>query len=49
MATIYKLMWMMLRALGCMNNADFGKKWVNDNIVPDRFIVCQKLENVQVI
>ena len=38
----------MLRALGCMNNADL-KKIVNDNIVLDVFIVYQKLRYVQVI
>ena len=30
---------MVLGALGCMNNADFEKKVVNDNIVPDVFII----------
>ena len=29
---IYKWKWMVLGALGCMNNGDFEKK-VNDNIV----------------
>jgi hypothetical protein len=33
---------------GCMNNADFGKKkLVNDNILKDVFINCQKLGNLQ--
>ena len=40
---------MVLGALGCMNNADFVKKIVNDNIVLDVFIICQKLLHVQVI
>jgi hypothetical protein len=34
---------MVLCALGCMNNEDFVKKLVNDNIVLDVFIVCHKL------
>ena len=34
-------------ALRCMNNAHFGEKKVNDNIVLDVFIVCQKLRHVQ--
>ena len=45
---IYKWKWMVLGALGYMNNADFGKL-VNDNIVLDVFIICQKLLHVQVI
>ena len=33
-----------------MNNAEFeGKKKVNDNIVLDVFIICQKLRHVQVV
>ena len=47
---IYKWKWMVLGALGCMNNADFEeKKLVNYNIVLDMFIICQKLRHVQVI
>ena len=34
---------MVLDALGCMNNADFEKKLVNDKFVLDVFIICQKL------
>ena len=35
---------MVLGALGCMNNAEVEKKkLVNDNIVLDVFIICQKL------
>ena len=37
---------MVLGALGCMNNADFEEKIVNDNIV---LILCQNLRHVQVI
>jgi hypothetical protein len=46
-----KWKWTVLDALGCMNNVHFGerKKKVNDNIVPDVFIICQKLRHVQVI
>jgi hypothetical protein len=40
---IYKWKWLVLDAFGCMNNADFEKKLVNDNIVLDMFIICQKL------
>jgi hypothetical protein len=40
---IYKWKWVVLGALGCINNADFGKKIVNDNIVLDEIIMCQKL------
>ena len=37
----------VLGALGCMNIADFEeKKFVNDNIVLDVFIICQKLRHV---
>ena len=36
-------------ALRCMNNTDFEKLSVNDNIVLDVFIICQKLRHVQVI
>ena len=39
---------MVLGALGCMNNVDLKKK-VNDNIVLDVFIICQKLQHIQVI
>ena len=38
-----------VRSLRCMNNAYFEKKLVNDNIVLDVFIICQKLRHVQVI
>ena len=37
---IYEWKWMVLGALGCMNNADFEKQLVNDNIVLDVFIIC---------
>ena len=30
----------VLGALGCMNDMDFEKKIVNDNIVFDVFIIC---------
>ena len=41
---------MVLGALGCMNNEDFEKKKeVNDNIVLDVFITCQKLRQVKII
>ena len=46
---MYKWKWMVLDALGCMNNADIGGKKVNDNIVLDVFIMCQKFKHVQVI
>jgi hypothetical protein len=46
---IYKWKWMVLGALRCMNNADFEKKLVNNNIVLDVFIICQKLRHVPVI
>ena len=39
---IYKWKWLVLGALGFMNNADFENKIVNDNIVLDVFIICQK-------
>jgi hypothetical protein len=39
---------MLLTALGCINNAGY-EKLVNDNIVLDVFIICQKLQHVQVI
>ena len=42
---IYKYNWMILGAVGCMNNDDLKKK-VNDNIVLDVFIICQKLRNI---
>ena len=32
----------VLGALGCMNNANFEKKLVNDNIVLDVFAIHQK-------
>ena len=41
----YKQQWMMLDALECTNNEDFEKK-VNNNIVLDVFIICQKLRHV---
>ena len=31
--------WMVLGALGCINNADFENRLVNDNIVLDVFIM----------
>ena len=34
---------MVLGALKCMDNVDFQKELVNDNIVLDVFIICQKL------
>ena len=34
---------MGLGVLVCMNNADLEKKIVNDNIVLDEIIMCQKL------
>ena len=44
---------MVLDALGYMNNAEFGKKIVNDNIVLDMFIICQRctsnLKNIVLI
>ena len=48
---IYKWKWTVLSALGCMNNADIERriKKVNDNIVLDMFIICQKIRHVQVI
>jgi hypothetical protein len=39
---------MVLGALGCINMRILGKI-VNDNIVLDVFIICQKLRHVQVI
>ena len=45
---IYKWTWMVLGALGCMNNADFEKN-VYDIIVLDVFIICQKLRLAKVI
>ena len=35
-------------AIGCMNNADIEKK-VNDSIVVDVCIICQKLRHVELI
>ena len=35
---IYKSKWMVLGALGCINNADFEEKKVNENIVLEMFI-----------
>ena len=47
---IYKWKWMVLGALGCVNNAEVEKKkLVNDKIVLDVFSICQKLRHVQVI
>ena len=48
---ICKWNWIVLGALGCMNNAQFEKKIdkINDNIVLDLFIIFQKLLQVQVI
>ena len=46
---IYKRKWMVLGALGCINNANLEKKEVNDNIALDVFIISQKLRHVQVI
>ena len=46
---IYKWKWIVLGALGCMNNADFEKQLLNDIIVLDVFIICQKSRHVQVI
>ena len=47
---ICKWKWMVLGALGCMNNADFEKKKLNGNIVLDVFLlICQKLRHIQVI
>ena len=42
---IYKWKWMVLGALRYVNNADFeGKKSsLDDNVVLDVFIICQKL------
>ena len=40
---IYKWKWKVLGALGCMDNADFEKKILNDNIVLDVFITYHKL------
>ena len=45
---IFKRKWMLLNALGRLNNVDYEKKNVNDNIVLDVFI-CQKLRHVQLI
>ena len=39
---------MVLHALRCLNDVDLEKKVVNDNIVLDVFIICQKL-HVKVI
>ena len=39
---------MVLGALGYMNKAVFLKN-VNDNIVLDVFVICQKFQHVQVI
>ena len=40
---------MVLGSLGYMNNTYFENNLVNDNIVLDVFIICQKLRHVQVI
>ena len=37
---------MVLGALGCVNNAGYGKKIVNDNIMLDVFIMCQKINKI---
>ena len=42
----YKWKWMVLGALGCINNVDFQEKILNDNIVLDVFIICQKLRDI---
>ena len=39
----------VLGALECMNNVDFEKNLLHDNIVLDMFIICQKLRHTQVI
>ena len=44
---IYKWKWMVLGALGYMNNTYLKK--VNNKIVLDVFIICQKLRHIQVI
>ena len=44
-----KWKWMVFGDLGYMNNTDFEKQIVNDYIVLDVFITCQKLRHVQVI
>ena len=47
---VYKWKKIALASLKCMNNSDFGgKNVVNDNIMLDIFIICQKLRHVQVI
>ena len=45
---IYKYEGMVLGSRGYMNNANFEKNLVNDNIVLDMFIICQKLQHSQV-
>ena len=37
---------MVLGALGCRNNVDFGKIFVNVNVVLDVFIIYQKLQHI---
>ena len=40
---IYKWKWMVLGALGCVNNADFERKLVNDNIMLDVFYYLSEI------
>ena len=42
----HKWKWMVLGALGCVNNTDFENTKNNDNILLDVFIICQKLPHV---
>ena len=43
---IYKFKWMVLGALGCMNNADFEKKKkINDNIVLDVLLFVRNYDS----
>ena len=42
---IYKWKWMALGALGSMNNTDV-EKLINNKILLDVFIICQKLRHV---
>ena len=44
---IHKWKWMVLGALGCVNNVDY--EIIKDNIVLDVFIICQKLRHIQAI
>ena len=41
---IYKWKWMVLGALGCMNNADFDEKLVNDNTVLDGLLFVRNYD-----